>query len=240
MTDACKKNQVQFMDGVMFMHNPRLARLREILDDGQSVGQIKRLMSVFSFATAENFFDANIRVNSELEPTGCLGDLGWYCLRFTLWAMNWKLPHEVTGRILSQRGSRQSPAPAPTDFSGELIFNDETSAGFYCSFLAEIQNWVHIGGAKGYLRVPDFVHPANVHEPVFEVNKTAQHVRCCDCGAQHSESRAMAQDSQMFRNFANQVATGKLNEDWPMWASKTQQVMDACFESARTNRSVKL
>ena len=29
MTDACRKNRVQFMDGVMFMHNPRLARVRE-------------------------------------------------------------------------------------------------------------------------------------------------------------------------------------------------------------------
>jgi hypothetical protein len=37
----------------------------------------------------------------------------------------------------------------------------------------------------------------------------------------------------MFRNFANQVFSGKLNDDWPMWALKTQQVMDACFESAR-------
>jgi predicted dehydrogenase len=233
MTDACKKNRVQFMDGVMFMHNPRLARLREILDDGHSTGPIKRLMSVFSFATAENFFDANIRVNSELEPTGCLGDLGWYCLRFSLWAMNWQLPREVTGRILSERGNRESRAPAPTDFSGELIFNDATSAGFYCSFQAELQNWVHVGGAKGYLRVPDFVHPANVHEPVIEVNKTEQRVRCCDCSGPHDESRVLAQDSRMFRNFANQVASGTLNEDWPRWALQTQQVMDACHESAR-------
>ncbi len=233
MTDACRKNHVQFMDGVMFMHNPRLARLREILDDGRSVGPIRRIMSSFTFGTAEEFFGANIRVHSELEPTGCLGDLGWYCLRFSLWAMNWQLPREVTGRILSQRGNRLSPAAAPTDFSGELVFDDGASAGFYCSFRAELQNWAHVGGAKGYLRVPDFVHPLNIHEPAFEVNKAEQHMRCCDCGAQHSDSRVMAQDSQMFRNFANQVAGGKLNEDWPMWALKTQQVMDACFESAR-------
>jgi predicted dehydrogenase len=235
MTDTCRKNNVQFMDGVMFMHNPRLQRIREVLDDGKSVGQIKRIMSVFSFATAEEFFGANIRVHSQLEPTGCLGDLGWYCLRFSLWAVNWQLPREVTGRILSQRGNSQSPAAAPTDFSGELIFDDLASAGFYCSFLAEHQNWVHVGGAKGYLRVADFVHPLSVHEPVFEANQTGQRVKCCDCTAQHTDSRAMAQDSQMFRNFANQVATGKLNEDWPMWALKTQQVMDACMKSAQAN-----
>ena len=48
--------------------------------------------------------------NAALEPLGCLGDLGWYCIRFTLWAMNWRLPREVTGRILSQAGSNASPA----------------------------------------------------------------------------------------------------------------------------------
>ena len=44
----------------------------------------------------------------------------------------------------------------------------------------------------------------------------------------------------MFRNFANQVFSGKLNNDWPMWALKTQQVMDACLESARRNSPVKI
>src|SRR3954470_15651935 len=33
--DACKKHRVQFMDGVMFMHSPRLPQLRQILDDGK-------------------------------------------------------------------------------------------------------------------------------------------------------------------------------------------------------------
>jgi predicted dehydrogenase len=206
MTEACQKNRVQFMDGVMFMHNPRLSRLREILDDGKTIGPIRRIMSVFSFATDETFFDANIRVHSALEPAGCLGDLGWYCIRFALWAMNWRLPREVTGKILSARANRLSPAAVPTDFSGELIFADGPSLGFYCSFRAQNQNWVQVAGANGYLRVADFVHPASVHEPSFEVNGAEERVKCCDCAGQHTDSRAPAQDSQMFRNFAQQWA----------------------------------
>jgi predicted dehydrogenase len=232
MTEACERNRVQFMDGVMFMHNPRLGRLRELLDDAKTIGPIRRIMSVFSFPTDEAFFDANIRVHSALEPAGCLGDLGWYCIRFALWAMNWRLPREVTGRILSQRANRLSPSAVPADFSGELIFADGPSLGFYCSFRAQNQNWVQIVGASGYLRVADFVHPASVHEPSFEVNGSEGRVKCCDCTVQHTDSRAPAQDSQMFRNFANQVASGKLNGDWPMWALKTQHVMDVCRDSA--------
>jgi predicted dehydrogenase len=232
--EACHKHNVQFMDGVMFMHNHRLDRIREVLDDGKSIGQIKRIMSIFSFAGYKEFFVSNIRINNELEPAGCLGDLGWYCIRFALWAMRWELPREVTGRVLSQRAARNSSGPAPTDFSGELIFDDNTSAGFYCSFLVEMQQWVNVSGAKGYLRVPDFVHPWSVHEPAFELNQKEIRTKCCDCRGAHNESRAMAQDTNMFRNFANQVRSGSLNEGWPMWALKTQQVQDACLESARS------
>ena len=233
MVAACRKNGVQFMDGVMFMHNPRLQRLRELLDDGSSIGHIKRIMSIFTFCVGEDFFRANIRVHSELEPTGCLGDLGWYCIRFSLWAMNWQLPRAVSGRILSQRGNALSPAPAATDFSGELIFNGETSAGFYSSFLAEKQQWVDVSGTKGHFSVSDFVHPFSEHEPAFALNHREVPVKCCDCVGPHSDSRASAQDVSMFRNFANQVRFGRMNDAWPDMALKTQQVMDACFQSAQ-------
>src|ERR1700744_6032785 len=102
MLAACEKHSVQFMDGVMFMHSPRLARVREGLDDGQSIGPIRRITSAFSFYPGEEFFSTNIRANGDLEPTGCLGDLGWYCIRFALWTMNWRLPQSVTGRLLGQ------------------------------------------------------------------------------------------------------------------------------------------
>jgi predicted dehydrogenase len=233
MTDACQKNRVQFMDGVMFMHNPRLRRLRELLDNGQTIGPIQRIMSVFSFRADEGFFDANVRAHAALEPAGCLGDLGWYCLRFALWAMNWRLPREVTGRILSTCSNRLSPSAVPADFSGELIFADGSSFGFYCSFRAQHQNWAHVGGANGWLRVADFVQPVSVHEPSFEINGVEERVKCCDCAAQHTDSLAPAQHSQMFHHFANQVASGKLNNEWPMWSLKTQEVMDACHDSAR-------
>jgi len=36
----------------------------------------------------------------------------------------------------------------------------------------------------------------------------------------------------MFQNFAAQVQSGKLNASWPEMALKTQQVMQACRESA--------
>jgi len=238
MISACAKNRVQFMDGVMFMHHPRMERIRQALDDRKGIGRVKRITSSFSFRMAKNVYDTNVRLNSRLEPAGCLGDLGWYCIRFALWAMKWKLPREVTGRILSRRRGGHSPSPVPADFSAELIFDDDTSMSFYCSFMAGYQNWVHVSGENGQLRVADFVHPVNNLESTFEVNGRV--VRVDSGGGKRAKAGAVAQQTNMIRNFARQVLSCKLNKEWPMWALQTQRVTDACFEAAQKNREVKL
>ena len=227
MLAACREHRVQFMDGVMFMHHPRLEQIRSVLDDGVSTGPIRRIMSTFSFQGAGDFFQKNIRVHPELEPAGCLGDLGWYCLRIALWAMHWRAPLEVTGRILASED--RGPDGVPLEFSGELVFADGVSAGFYCSFTAPRQQWVNVSGSQGWLRMDDFVHPANPLAPSFQLNEVVVPV---PAGAADS-GRSPAQDVNMFRRFAGQVRSGRLNPDWPEWSLKTQLVQDACLRSAR-------
>lgn len=243
MLAACERSSVQFMDGVMFMHSPRLEKIHEALDDDKSVGKLRRISSAFSFYAGENFFQDNIRVHGGLEPAGCLGDLGWYCIRFSLWAMNWRLPREVTGRVLSQSATLPGRPSAPTAFSAELIFDDEISADFYCSFLAALHQRVFIGGQKGCLSLSDFVHPRDSYEPAFELNqaevRVAGDVKCPRGMDASQQGHSTAQDARMFRNFAGQIFSGKLNSDWPMWAAKTQKVLDACHAAARCGMPVK-
>jgi predicted dehydrogenase len=238
MIAACREHGVQFMDGVMFMHNPRLAAVRAVLDDAARIGPVRRIMSVFSFAGDEARFHTNIRVQDHLEPAGCLGDLGWYCLRFSLFVMRWELPRFATGRILSTARDGRTP----TQFSGELIFPDGASAGFYCSFVTEGQQWVTVSGARGTVRLADFVHPRNSYEPGFEVNTTDHRVLAAPGTPVPAAPAALlefghpsAQDTLMFRNFAAQVRTGRLNPEWPETALKTQLILDACLASARAD-----
>jgi predicted dehydrogenase len=227
MLDACRRNRVQFMDGVMFMHNPRLERLRAVIDDQERIGPVRRITSVFSFLGTADFSERNIRVQQTLEPFGCLGDLGWYPLRFALWVMRWQLPRRVTGRILACDNGA-----APKDFSGELFFAGGASASFHCSFLAANQQWVNISGANGHLRVPDFVLPNSDTDVAWEVN--CQPVRKSETGLYlETPTASQSQEAVMFRNFAKQVRSGALNEDWFDAALKTQQVTDACMASAR-------
>src|SRR5215469_8836776 len=219
MIKACQKNHVQFMDGVMFMHNPRQDRIRQALDNGTSIGNLSRITSHFSFFTEVYFRQVNIRADGATEPLGCLGDLGWYCIRFTLWAMNWKLPREVSGRILSQKGGDHSPRPVPFDFSAELFFDNDVSSGFFCSFLSAYSNWATVTGTKGYLRVPDFVLPAKTNHGALDINGQLMDNSPVD--------PLTAQETNMVRTFAGQVLSGKLNEAWPDWALKTQIVINA-------------
>ena len=50
--------------------------------------------------------------------------------------------------------------------------------------------------------------------------------------AEYSNSHPSAQESNLFRHFAEQAQSGSLNEAWPQMALKTQQVMEACRESS--------
>jgi predicted dehydrogenase len=188
MLDACRRNGVQFMDSVMFMHSQRLDRLRESLADN-AVGQIRRITSQFSFGGSDEFLRDNIRLKSTLEPLGCLSDLGWYNIRFSLWALDERLPWAVCGRKVDERRGQGSPEPVPVQFSAELFYEDGVSASFYCSFVTEIQQSANISGTRGYVHVPDFVLPFYGSELAFEASSHVLAVNCCDFHMQQRTQR---------------------------------------------------
>jgi len=245
MIGACRRHNVQFMDGVMFMHSERLEKMRAVLDDGKTVGPIRRITSAFHFNTTKEFYKDNIRADSRLEPMGTLGDQGWYCIRIALWAMNWQLPERVTGRLLSCVIRPKGTPPVPTEFSGELFFRGGASSTFYCSFVTELAQWVNISGARGKLSFNDFVLPLKGDKTFFETGSQDYQFVGCDARMvpsgrrwtidEHSHSARDSQETNMIRNFTKLAQSGRLNPFWPEVALKTQQVMDACWKSAQAN-----
>lgn len=239
MVAACREAGVQFMDGVMFMHSDRLPALRRVLDDGEAVGDIRRIAAQFSFLAPEDFMaGGNIRVQPEMEPLGCLGDLGWYTIRFALWTMNYETPKTVTGRMI-----QQTAAGVPTEFSGELVFESGPTAGFYCSFRTEHQQWANISGTLGNIDLRDFVLPYFGNEAAFTASNAHFAVEGCDflmerhdtrhAVSEYSNSHANAQETKLFRTFADLVLSGRPDDHWPTIALQTQRVMDATLASAR-------
>jgi predicted dehydrogenase len=241
MLAACRRHRVQFMDGVMFMHSRRLDLVRETMTE--AVGRLRRLTLAFSFNASQDFYASNIRGDSALEPHGCVGDLGWYCIRFALWALDWKMPRQVSGRILQESKPARGRRSVPLEFSGELLFDGGVSAGFYCSFVTENQQLAQISGDRGYLRMSDFVLPFFGSELGFETCNSVFAADGCQFNFQpglrrwtvpeYSNSHPTAQESNMFRNFAAQIQSGKLNKEWPEIALQTQRVMEQCLAAAR-------
>jgi predicted dehydrogenase len=243
MLAACQENNVQYMDGVMFMHSRRLDLLRQALDDGKSVGPLRRMAVQFSFRAPEDFHQNNIRVNSQLEPLGCLGDLGWYTIRMILWAMNYQLPERVSGRMLHELSRPDSPDRVPGEFSAELFFSGGVSASMYCSFLTEHQQLAHFSGEKGNIYLNDFVLPFFDSEVGFDVANSHFHVDNCTFNmeprirrvalGEYSNAAPNSQETNMVRNFANLATSGKLEPAWGERSLATQRVLDACLASAR-------
>ena len=93
------------------------------------------------------------------------------------------------------------------------------------------------------MQVNDFVLPFIGCESAFTVHKARFHVDGCDYSYEehtrrhavyeYSNNAPSAQETNLFRNFAELVLSGKRDDFWADIALKTQQVMDACLTSAR-------
>lgn len=246
MLAACEAQDVQFMDGVMFMHSARLAQLSGLLPE--KVGRVRHISTQFSFLADTDFESSNIRAHGLLEPLGCLGDLGWYCLRFTLWAMAYAPPTCVTGRLHAlTQGDADSPA-VPLEFSGTLSFADGASASFYCSFTTAHAQWATVSGDQGLLHVPDFVLPFSGAQSRYEVLHSEFALDGCRSDMHERRSTALldepssnapgSQESRMFQCFSQLVIEGRRDHHWPSISLLTQRVLDACLRSAREGGSV--
>ncbi len=242
MLAACRQNNVQFMDGVMFMHSHRLPKMGEVLAEGSQIGDVKRITSHFGYCAPPEWFTTNIRSASELEPLGCLGDVGWYCLLITLWSVSWQLPREVVGRALQVSHRPGSPHPVPIEFSGEMFFDDGVSAAFYCSFVTHDEQWLRVSGTRGHLFVPNFVVPAYGCQSFFEVQQDRLTIAGCHFNREsrqwrhavdeYSSGARNSQETEMFRAFSAGVLSGTLEPFWGEVSLRTQQLLDACLASS--------
>ena len=62
-TASGKARYFEHMEKELNLTPAQSEQMRSVLDDGTSVGQIKRITSVFSFCAPEEFFAGNIRAN---------------------------------------------------------------------------------------------------------------------------------------------------------------------------------
>ncbi|MCM2374072.1 Gfo/Idh/MocA family protein [Aporhodopirellula aestuarii] len=241
MIAACRDNGVEFMDGVMFDHSARLPSVKEVFADAQRFGKMRRIQTHFSFCADDSFESGNIRASAELEPHGCLGDLGWYCIRFSLGAANDELPIAVSGRAVSV----YDDGSVPSEFQGELKFKNDLTAGFFCSFRCVNQQTATVTGDRGYLTIDDFVLPFVDAESKWQLHSHELQVDNCRWNfgrhttygavAEHASGEADSQEVRMIRSFGDAILNGKSNDRARDIAIKTQRVLDGLRRSDAEN-----
>jgi predicted dehydrogenase len=243
MIAACDSSGVQFMDGVMFEHSARIAGLHRSLSDTDRFGTIRRIQTHFSFCGGDEFAKSNIRSDFDQEPHGCLGDLGWYCIRFTLRIMRGQLPVSLRGRILQAYGT--GDRRVPSEFVGELDFEDGVTAAFYCSFLTVNQQTALITGSNGYVLLEDFVLPFYGAQLNWSVNQHDLEIDNCRWNfnrvtdtqrvREYASGEANSQEVVMVRRLGEIALSGKIDGELSRIALATQKVLDALRRSAASD-----
>ncbi|KAK1428359.1 hypothetical protein QVD17_17192 [Tagetes erecta] len=232
VVEACELNGLQLMDSTMWMHNPRTAKMKEFLSDTEKFGHLRSIHATFTFAADQDFLENDIRVKPDLDALGALGDAGWYCVRFILWANDFNLPKSVTalpGTIFNKAGVIISCGAA-------LHWEDGKVATFHCSFLANLTMTVTASGTKGSLHLNDFVIPFEEKQGSFTTATDSGFTELVTGWAplpsQHTVMTDLPQEARMVTEFSRLVkgvknGDGAVEKMWPTISRKTQLVLDA-------------
>ena len=177
MINAATMMKKYLMDGTMFVHNPRTNDVCSFStaingkdgsdstssnDDPQQA--VTRIQSDFTFLGDDTFFTKNIRVSSNGDMLGCIGDLGWYCIRMAQLIFKESSSSatfaQVTHHELNEHG-------VPIDATCLVTFENSEKRkkqrvkvlSFHCSFIHPLTQTITLHGLEQAITLDDFVIP---------------------------------------------------------------------------------
>ncbi|KAI9205143.1 putative AX110P protein [Polychytrium aggregatum] len=236
---ACEANGVVFMDGTFWVHHPRTAEIKKTIESGE-LGTIRSVVSRFSYPGHTMDPKSEIRLNTNLEATGVLGDLGWYNIRYSLFVFGYELPVEVVGHIVE----RHPETGAARIFVGIMKWTDGRTSTFEVSFLATDIQRIDITGLDKSLWMDDFVLPfdgtVNFFPSPEEFQPATTATYYVSAGIGKAEERKafvgdVIQEQCMIQDFADCVAGRKSAKTFSDETLKVHQVIDAIWTSALNN-----
>ena len=211
MIRACRENGVALMDGTMFMHHPRFLAMARLFDDKLHWHPM-RVTAAFTFYGGPAFLDqGNIRTRVDGDPLGCLGDVGWYCVRIGLCAFRGERPLHVVARLhdSSETGN------IPFDLDCDVYYKDGRLLTFHCSFKHHFRQWfeaVSVDPRYGsrIIRCDDFVIPRREELCDFDIEEipnvqTIQYDTICASSKSTVPFYGASQERNMFDTFANDL-----------------------------------
>ncbi len=221
ITEACRSNNVVFMDGTHFVHHPRTASLQAAM--AGSVGWPWSVASAFQFGLGDK---GNIRFNPALEPMGAVGDAGWYNMRA---AVEYLSPDaSLTASMATLR--RDQETGAAISGSGVMTFEDGSTSTWNCGFdSGAVVMDVRITGASGVVSIDNFLSQDADDSASYTLKQGGW-------GSGRSESvrieSSLPGAALMFADFAAAVADPTLREANMRQSERTQALLDAAWAAA--------
>jgi D-xylose 1-dehydrogenase (NADP+, D-xylono-1,5-lactone-forming) len=212
VVDFCRARDVKLMDGFMWPHHPRTARLRQLLDSG-AFGEIRRVDGAFTFRL-EPLQPTNIRLRPELGG-GSLLDIGCYPVYGIRWVFGAE-PVEVYANAAYEHG-------VDVEMNGLLRFADGRMASFDCGFTSSYRGWLEITGTEGTVVVPEMWLP--LRQATFYIHREGK-------AAEKIVIEGEDQIVHMIDNFSRAVLEDRSVPSPPEEAVRTLTIMDALAESA--------
>jgi predicted dehydrogenase len=212
----CAARKVKLMDGFMWPHHPRTAKLRKFLDDG-GIGKVERVTGAFTFPL-QPLEPSNIRLRSDMAG-GALLDVGCYPVYGIRWAFGAE-PVRAWATARTLHG-------VDVEMSGLVWLADGRVASFDCGFTLPLRGWLEIAGTEGVVHVPDMWLPGSRAE--YTIRRE---------GKPPEEATVEGGDQivQMLDAFSGAVLRGEPVRPDPEEAVKTLRVLDALARSAREGR----
>jgi predicted dehydrogenase len=218
VVDYCRARKIVLMDGFMWPHHPRTARLRQLLDSG-TIGAVQHVAGTFTFPLTP-LEPSNIRLQPALAG-GSLLDVGCYPVSGIRWAFG-EEPVTVYATARYDYG-------VDLEMSGVLRLADGRVGTFDCGFTLPSRSWLEITGSEGVVTVPEMWVPGP--RATFTVRRA---------GRPDEEVAVEGADQivHMLDDFCRAALHGEPLRPDPEEAVRTLRVLDALAEAAQEGREV--
>jgi len=223
--NACKKYNVYFMEGFMYYFHPQHERVKELIQNG-TIGDIHYMEAGFSFLLPHDERAKNIRMDSK-KGGGSIYDIGCY----TIHAIRHVLGSEPTA--VQAFGKVDEVSGVDTDTVTYLTMDNGVRAVFDTSFNLPMRHEYRIFGSEGTISVPRAYRP-DLHggEGKIMIEKTGSHYTEYIQGDQycleveHFSEVILHPQTTLKLDYSNML--------------KNMRVVEACYESLKSNNQITL
>ncbi|PKR76822.1 gfo/Idh/MocA family oxidoreductase [Halalkalibacillus sediminis] len=222
MEEVCEKHGVQFMEAFMYQFHSQHERVREIIESGE-IGDVKLMKASFSFPLTKP--DGNIRVDAE-KGGGSIYDVGSYCLH------TFRTILDEVGDEVWVQGSIDSKFKVETSATGMVRMKSGVEALFDCSFHTSLRHEYEVIGTEGTIRVPRAYRP--------DAFAGEGHVIVEKGNSMRTERHYSDQYMEEVVHFSDVVMNGGELRNSFRDSKENMQFIDACYESLKNGKSVKV